>query len=209
MHIIYTDPSDQERTIEFDATLEETFGSEVDVTENEVEQGAPTSDNARPKLKEYKAEIVISNYHIVPSTTGMDGVTASMQPLDLGNGQQTNVLQYSSAVNRARNVYEELERISDSVTLIKIVSAFKTYENMVLKAINAARTPDTGNELRAELLFREMRVVSVQSVPQPDIPSARGRRSRGSQNGEADEDAPADSSSALSRLTGLGRRAVL
>lgn len=207
MFFIYTDSSNQERSIAFDATENEAFDNEYEATENPVEEGAPTTDHIRPKLRVYTADVVISNKPVEVPDSNMEGVTAEVRPIEIGGGRSANVLQFSAPINRARLVYEELERVQAAAALCTVVSRMKTFENMALLSVGVVRNATVGNDLYAKVVFREVRIASVETVPEPDLPTARPRSSRGNQTATEDENAERPNASLWSRLSGMGTRA--
>lgn len=209
MRILYpsaADPATLE-VIEPDATTADGWTSSVTITENPIERSAPAADAVSPNADTLKAEIVLarSPVRVVGDHTG--GVTGGVRRADLGNGQATDVLQFSSALQRPDLIVEELLRLQAAGTPLTVEIGERVFTEVAIKAVSRSRASADGDAVTLALEFQRLRIVEVASVPEPVIPQARAARSRGNQRPETPAPSAAeDNRSLLSRLTGFGRR---
>jgi hypothetical protein len=83
--------------------------------------------------------------------------------------------------------------------------SLKTYDNMVLRAIDARRDAQHGNALYATLGFKRVRIVQTQTAPAPSTPRARSSAARGRQTAQtAGQPASQANASAWARMSGQG-----
>jgi hypothetical protein len=195
MQIAYLLASGQPATITPDACVEEAHNSSADVTEDAVEVGAPVSDHVRQKPEELTLDIVISNSPIE-------------QPVDqlTGQKQQATVLTFSGNFDRVGVVHDELIRLKNEGVLLTITTSLRTYDNMVLRSINANRNARLAHTLTAQLGFKQVRIAQTQTAPAPSIPRASSRNARGQQAANAQTGQPATQANASfwSRATNTG-----
>jgi hypothetical protein len=207
MQIAYLLASGQPATITPDACVEEAHNSSADVTEDAVEVGAPVSDHVRQKPEELTLDIVISNSPIEQPVDQMSGVTSSMQAVQLtGQKQQATVLTFSGNFDRVGVVHDELIRLKNEGVLLTITTSLRTYDNMVLRSINANRNARLAHTLTAQLGFKQVRIAQTQTAPAPSIPRASSRNARGQQAANAQTGQPATQANASfwSRATNTG-----
>ena len=138
-----------------DASIKEEHSAEVDVTDHAVEQGSSITDHARPKPEEVTIEGVVSNTPLNRFQTlraeSFDGVA----------------WQTSAAVNAVRGMpgaaesaYRALRDLRDTPKLVTIVTALRTYDNMLLTSLKVPRDAQTGDCLRFEAKFKQVRIVT-------------------------------------------------
>jgi len=139
-----------------DASVREEHLAEVEVTDHPVEQGAAVSDHARPKPEEITIEGVVSNTPLNHFQTlraeSRDGYT----------------WQTSAAVNSVRGMpgaaesaYQQLRDLRDKPRLITVVTALRTYDDMVMTSLKVPRDGQTGDVFKFEAKFKHVRVVTV------------------------------------------------
>ena len=142
--------------LELDATLSEQHRSEVEVTDNPVEKGAAVSDHARSKPDVVTIEGVVSNF-APPS------VEAQPQQWTAPNGV-TWISRSEADMERAGRAYAELLELKENAQLVQVVTALRTYENMVLVSLDVPRDTGTGKALRFTATFRQIRLVENRRV---------------------------------------------
>lgn len=154
--------------IEFDASVREEHIAEVEVTEHPVESGIAVTDHARPKPLEITIEGVITNTPLnrqqTLSTTGR-GVRQVMTTV---RGNQISELLDTSTLSdavqgqpgRAENAYKKLCDLRDNPQIVVVVTALKTYQNMIMTSLRVPRDAETGDILRFEARFKEVRQVT-------------------------------------------------
>ena len=166
-------------SVELDASISESHSGDVDVTDHPVESGAAISDHARAQPEKLTLEGIISNTPIAPFDEGA--------PPD-----QT----------RAGQAYADLLVLKDAGELISVVTALRTYEDMVLVSLNVPRDAATGNVLRFSASFKQVRVVNSQTVQITTAEDKTKAKKRLDKQTPPETPAPTQSKSFLKTLGG-------
>jgi len=188
----------------FDAVISEEHDNASEVTEHTVEQGAAVVDHVRPLARRVTLEVFTSNTPIgSPDATRAPMLLAVGQPNDanayfialnaaasatsgnifrtpaLPNGQTTtqiapNVDQFVGAADYPLQIFNNLEILRTTATLLNVNTPKAYYTDMVLEAVKMSRSPKAGTGAYFTLMLREIRFVnsSVVAAPAPSIPSA-------------------------------------
>lgn len=143
-------------TLELDAVIEESPDRTVEATEHPVEEGVNPVDHVRPKARELKLVAL---------------VTDSRYAAD------------EAEPGRSRDAHATLSRLMVAATLFTITDGLERYENMLLLRLGTTLTKTIGQgALRLNLVFRELRVVSTQTVAlqvRKRVPKAKGKQDDG------------------------------
>jgi hypothetical protein len=192
--------------LEIDAVVTEIHDSSVLVTEHPVEEGVNTSDHIRPNLDSISFECVVSNQPIRPITegSGVSKADLALPPktrIDQGANktersktevvqrtQAVQVLQFPAAFDRPREVYDQLNELMDSGTLIEVIGArFGDIKDWVI--INISVPVDVLDGITFTLDIKEFRTATTEEVEAPSPRTERGRPAsdEGTQDGAEEE----------------------
>lgn len=167
--------------ITIDASISEQHNSEVDVTDHEVEEGSLISDHARVRPSTLVLECLVSNTPInigqaqrIVESNGF--AFTSTNPSDQLRGVQ----------GHAELTFAKLEALRDQTKLITVVTALKTYENMILTSLSVPRNSSTGESLRFTAGFKNVTLVKNQTteVKITTTPQGRGKKNLGKKPSE-------------------------
>ncbi len=157
-------------SITLDASLSETHGSDVEVTDHPVEVGANISDHIRPKPPTLSIEGLVSNTPIPPA--GGDGT-----PLHITNGntQVTVDIKARSTFQetRAGSAYQQLLALKDSGQLFSVVTGLRTYDNMAFTTLTVPRDAKSGQTLKFTAALKQ--VIQVASKVVKVVAKASGK----------------------------------
>lgn len=183
MNILYESSEGVSTSIWIDATITAAHGATATPTENPIERGASTTDHIQDNADTLTLECVVTNVpHVVPQSN-MDGVTGSVQTVELRNGGKANVLSFSGDFDRVRSVDAEIRLIKAQRKLVQIVGLnLRDYQNMAIVGYNPREDVNTAKSLSFTLELKNIFVVDSEVVDVPDPEEARGHNeeSRGS-----------------------------
>jgi hypothetical protein len=142
-----------------DASPEQLHRMTAQATDHEVESGIAVTDHVRAEPKLLTLQVIVSNTSLRADLAGP---------------------------SRARDAWAVLEDAEARGLVAVVTTPLKTYSSMVLIEAQAPVTALDGSWLRAELTFKELRLVQTQTVADPVPARARDRRQvdRGTQNTE-------------------------
>lgn len=134
-----------------DATVQEIHNTQIEVTDNPVDEGVVVSDHAENK----------------PDTVTMDCVISDT-PLGFAFVQsvkniKTTVESYLGKDKRSLDFYNRFVQMAKKREPIDVVTTLKKYSNMLITSISVPRTADTGGGLIFTVELREVRIVSSQT----------------------------------------------
>jgi hypothetical protein len=147
-----TSPQATTLLIEFDATLQVSHSSRVEVTDHPVEDGSTISDHTRVLPKRLTLGIVVSNDPVILLAA------ENAQPSVAGGDPST----------RAQDALAELQRLQEQGQLVTVRTFLRDYDNMIIEDINAPRDAKTGNVLSASLSLRELIIATTELVDAPE-----------------------------------------
>lgn len=138
-----------------DACISEQHDADVEVTEHNVEVGSNISDHARPK----------------PETLTIEGLITAT-PF----GKETSLDYIDEA-------YAKLRELKDAGSLIKVTTPVRSYSNMIITKLSVPRSIQTGDSLRFNISFKELRLATVtqREVVVPKVKKAVGKTDIGKQ----------------------------
>lgn len=142
-------------TLELDASVSESHSSSVEVTRHPVEQGAKITDHRLENPDELTITGVISETPLPTSDVSTELRTSEGRQYQ-GRGQ--------AAAGRVASAYQELLELKASETLLTVVTALRTYENMCLTSLEVPRDAKTGRALRFTAKLTQVRVVQNKTV---------------------------------------------
>lgn len=144
--------------LEFDASINETHTSELQVTSHPIESGADIVDHLR----------------LMPLTLDIDALIASNRPLEILASQGFGI-KGGSPLARDVDAFEETVRWQTEKLLLTVETTLQTFENMALVRNVPTRSAGTGQVLRARLSFRQILTVETQIVDAPDTADPQNR----------------------------------
>lgn len=168
--------------LDFDASVRESFESSGEATEHAVERGASVSDHVRPNADTATIEAIVTNAPIVVPSQQADGATGSVRAATLtvgGKRVNVNVLQFSNAFDRVRNVDALLRALREAGQLLTVYTGLRTLEGVIIQRYSVERSAENGQALHLTLEVKKLRIASTQRVAAPR--RARRRQQRGPQ----------------------------
>lgn len=200
MDILFGGPAAPSRsrigTVQLDASLSELHGNAGSVTKHPVSAGANIADHVQLESPVVQITGEITNTPIDLPETQADGVQPSTAEFEwkssLGGGVIRQAAQFvgdllgltgnvgtvntfAPRFDRVRDCHEELLRLRAERQPIVIVTGLKTYENMVLLAVDVRRDASTGHALDFTAVAEQVKIVSTQSADAlPDPEELRG-----------------------------------
>jgi len=225
--------------IAMDATLRETHTSSAVATEHPVEEGTNISDHVRAELPRVEVEAFVTNTPIrvprsrlQPDSDQLGGATGEFEAVELRvpeppvnfnlaaaagalygalfpAARTARVLRFSQPFNRVVSTYDLVSAIVELGTPVLIVTALRSYENMVIENLTTPREAATGDAIAFTFAAKQIRTVASEIVAAPDPIEERGRRRQargGQQTEEAEEGGPkANRSLLMQGLEGGGQ----
>lgn len=141
--------------IEIDVSISEQHQSEVEITEHPVESGTNIVDHARPKPDTLTMECLISD-DPMPSPSAPEIAQDYLGAQYMTKSQRRE--------GRAGQAYEDLRALKNAGALITVVTALRTYENMMIRSLSIPRDSKVGRAIRFSASLLEVRVVSNKTV---------------------------------------------
>lgn len=181
---------DGQTLLAFDVVMSEEHTSEVEITENPVEDGGIIADHIIVLPKTLEMEIGISDVTLDPA-----GFPAN-DP-------------FSSIVSRSATALDVLEGLQESKSIFNVQTGLKYRQNMVLKRVGAFTDKDSAGVLFGKLSLREVQIVTTESVTFPPRKAGKTHRqasktvAAGEKQAEQVTD-PAKLTSALGDMFGVG-----
>ena len=160
----------------FDAFLKLDHERRLTITDHPVEEGANITDHAFVEPKAVSIEI------------GMSDVCSSF----VGG-------QFTQRFSRSVSAYDTLEKMQADRIPVSIHTKLATYHNMLVENITAPDDYITRHGLRATVFFREIIVVSTDTVTLPDRTSAMPQKTGNTNRGAVQPSASEDNRSTLRR----------
>lgn len=143
--------------VEFDCLESENPELENEITDHPVERGADITDHVRPKPLSLQITGFVSNTPVnaqaqqrIIRSQGVDITTTSVEDSPAG------------AVGYAENARDILEGLRVSADLLTIVTPSRVYSNMVIQKLAYPRDARTGDAMRFNMSFKEIRFAENQ-----------------------------------------------
>lgn len=145
-----------------DCLISDNHGHESEVSEYPVESGDTISDHIRNKPVTVEVECIVSNTPLRSSPQPVPSI--------LRNGVSNALAAAAAGVPPADDAYAQLMRIREARKPVSIRTSIKTYENMALKMLSIPRTSATGDCLRFNATFVQIKIVKNMRGPRVAIP---------------------------------------
>lgn len=227
MDLVWETESGQLEAMSFDATLREELSATALVTTYPVEGGADAADHVVPSVTTAVFECYVSDSPVEVPTSHMFGTTGAVRPVPIDGGTlpklergatkkkaatygkqsikgDANALQFDRELARRERIYEALDALRKSRTLLTATGILRTLENVVITSLGAPLEAKDGEGITFRLALTEVLFAESQIVEVPDPVEPRGRRSRDA-GATATSDASAEQQQSIaSRLSDLG-----
>lgn len=125
-----------------DACLSETHTLASDVTEYPVEEGSAITDHARAKPNHVSLECIITN-----------------TPLSETARREAEITQGDLGIGRATDIFRRLEIMQATSQVLQVVTPLKVYDDMLIESLTVPRDPRTGDAIRFQIAFKQVRLV--------------------------------------------------
>lgn len=212
------DKSGAVASIAFDIDMQETHELQTQITEHPVEEGADVADHVRDDLETFRVEGYVSDSPILENPGAVDKM--SLKSIELQLPEMPSQLSLSAAVNaginavgtalfggagapkavlvtlddlksRKREFYRLINKWRTEHRLIRVITAVREYENMLITQISMTRDPGSGDGASFVVALRQVQFVSSETVdaPQPSEPLGATKKAAGSKNAGADSSA--------------------
>lgn len=186
----------------FDAVTEESAEHTAEVTEHNVEQGAAVADHIRDNNDKITLRVFISNDPVedvngwyggstqsveldvpkldkpIPFTPGalINTVASAISSLLFGDTTyKAQVLTFPEKFNAVKDVVDLLDQIKQLGKVGKVITPWKTYEDVVITRIAPVRRPDTGDAVEVTIDLQRIRFVESKLVTAPAPTETRGK----------------------------------
>jgi len=167
----------------FDAYLMLDHDSQLTMTDHPVEEGANVTDHAFLEPESLSMEIAMSDV----CTNFVDG-------------------QFAQKPTRSISAFDTLKQLQKDRTPLTISTRLKTYKNMLIATIASPEDFKTMYGLRATVIFREIIVVSTETVALPNRSSAAPHKTGATNRGTVQPQPASDNRSTLRKAAdALGR----
>jgi hypothetical protein len=157
-------------TITVDASISEQHNSEVEVTDHQVEQGATISDHARVRPVTLALECIVSNTPITAQQ--------AQRIVESDGFSFTATSPIQGYRGHAEQTFNKLEALRDECRLITVVTALKTYTNMILTSLSVPRNASTGEALRFSATFKSVTLVKNQTTTEKITKTTQGKKKK-------------------------------
>ena len=193
-------------TVEFDATLRESFPATADVPTRPVEAGADIADHVVPGAQQFSATVVVSDTPVIAPVTQMYGVVGTVEQQEIALGAISQMRRGANASTGAAAEYERgnatariatlrwsepfsrVERVLDVLDTIRreglrcsVFTTIREFDDLYVTRVSPVRTQTKSIEITLDLV--QIRVAESQTVelPEPEEPRARPARDVGRQ----------------------------
>lgn len=198
-------------TMEFDASVRETFTHDAEMTRYPIELDSDRVDHVRVQPTEITISAIVSNTPAREGLTHMDDVSPlrgapvlvrePMFPRAAALGMPTemfgrsltrsasataDVRLWSAPVRRVTNVYAELLKMQREARALTILTAIGDFDDMVLRSLSVSRDAASANVLDFTATFQQLAVTSLAletlRPPDPRFLRSKKRKDKGLQS---------------------------
>lgn len=138
-----------------DATISESHTRSAEITNHPVEKGADISDHYRLKPDVLQIEGVVSNSPVPGANDPAEQHTS---------GRMTFTSKGKFTAERASTAYQDLLKLSDNGTKFDVVTAIRSYENMMLENLVVPRDAKIGQSLKFSATLKQVTSVTNKEV---------------------------------------------
>lgn len=193
-------------TIEWDATIRETFSADADVPTRPVESGADIADHVVPGPQRFSCTVVVSDTPVTQPVTQMYGVVGTVEQQEIALGAvprmrrgargesgtaaeyerasvsaRVSTLRWSESFSRVERVLDLLDTIRREALRCTAMTTVREVGDLYITRVNAPRALTKSIEITIE--FTQVRVAESRTVdvPEPEEPRARRQVDAGRQ----------------------------
>lgn len=148
--ILFTKTKAKIGAVVLDASLSEAHNTSNDVTDHPVEKGADITDHVRQKPKTLRLTGLVSNTPLPDP-----GKPVEFKP------------------EAASTAYQDLMRLADQGETITVVTALRTYEDMVIESLDVPRDASLGQTLQFTCSLKQIRSVETRRVTVSRVSKAK------------------------------------
>lgn len=159
------------------ATLNESYNFNADITDNPVEEGSDVTDNINPRPLEIsltmkQSDTPISLGSAIRGAAVSAGSAAGSELGSLGRvaggfagGELSRLLRNESARRGlAQTCYEQFRKMFEERNLITVQTGLDIFPNMAIQSINFSRNQSTGRAIDFVVTLRQIRIVRAQQI---------------------------------------------
>lgn len=171
--------------LELDTTLKEEHTADSKTTKHPVEQGVKVTDHVRPEPRELVIEGIVSNTPVTQRqyNQASTALNPPYQMLGTSASAGTTVAKVSGW---AEYVWKTLVDARDKSMLFTVMANVDTYADMVMTSLKATKDAKTGDSIRLNLKFEELRqVVTGTTVVATKQPKGKPKVSKGTKATQA------------------------
>lgn len=150
-------------SFEVDAVMSETHNMSRDVTDNEVENGAPISDNIIKRPITLEISAIVTDQ---PIRGTIAGISAAIDNVFRGS-------------KYTEDCFGALLALYESAEVVTIYTEYRTYTNMAIEDITITRSPEDGESLLFSIRAKQIRKVQTATAK---LPPGVGLKSDGKTN---------------------------
>ncbi len=170
----------------FDAVLTETHSRSAQVTSHPVEKGADIADHVQVEPMRLTLEAVVTN---TPTRTPATH-NRNSQGAVYANDANANALQFDTAMDRPKDIYEDIRDAFDKKLSVTVSTALQRYESMVIVDLSVPREVSSGldtqsgtrvDKLTFSIAMQQIRVVGsrVGEVRRPKEGTQKQKKQKG------------------------------
>lgn len=175
-----------------DASIQETYSHEAEITDNNVEKGLSVNDHYNPKPVVITMQLLHSEYPIGLDSLAKGTITGAgqlagqqiFQRVGLGSlGREAGGVAYSaqslirqsmakkdpkkSAQTRVQSTYELFETFIQKKVILSVVTGLKEYKNLMIKTMTVNRDRSTGASLSFTVVLQQVRIIESSTIKLP------------------------------------------
>lgn len=136
----------------FDLLLNESHALEFSLGDHAIENGASITDHVNRKLRSCTIKGYFTNHPVKDNLVGRKKIEYDNRKMDQGEKAMSN---------RALEMLEQLETISERKQPVRLVTALKVYPEMLIQSLSYSRNPDDGSAVTFTMRLREFRLATV------------------------------------------------
>lgn len=178
IQFVFTEGTAKE-VIVVDASVSETHSFPATATNYPVEKGAAVADNVRAEPIRLRVEALIADFPLKSS---------GRQQVSVSGAQQVD--RPAEQLRTSTAVLKKLRDIQERGVLVDVETGLREYKNMVLEGMEVPRDKSLKNAIRANLSFKQIRIVETDTVK---VTKAKDAKGQGKIRGGPKSTKPADS----------------
>lgn len=152
--------------IVFDAVLEETHVTELEITDHPIESGASVNDHVFLHPKTVSIKAYVSNHELNHRSSGV--ATGNIHDNSLGNVQSGSVgVPYGAMQAKIQAVYDALLLMQELGLTITVQTGLMLYENMAVRRLNLKQDVNYQHGIIFDCDLKQLIITDSQHVKYP------------------------------------------